>query len=181
MLRAPRFCIVFSLVWKFDDQKNSLNDGHRPKADMAQLQLCIAITNPYHSSMPRPPAPFRLSFRTLWVGLLALALMVQPLVAAIGEVHELSHAAGSLSAVASHADDHSSAQHADQAPNEPESNDAMHVLLHFAHCCSQTPTTLGAAQVQFLAIVGSDAPLVAAAPLPLQASTNDVLRPPIAA
>ena len=131
--------------------------------------------------MSRHTARFRLSFRTLWVGLLALALMVQPLVAAIGEVHELSHAAGSLGAVAAHADDHSGVQHADQAPDEPESNDAMHVLLHFAHCCSQTPTTLGAAQVQFLAIAGSDAPLVAASPLPLQASTNDVLRPPIAA
>lgn len=145
------------------------------------VQLCIAIATAYHSQMPRHTARFRLSFRTVWVGLLALALMVQPLVAAIGEVHELSHAAGSLSAVAAHADDHSGAHHADQAPNEPESNDAMHVLLHFAHCCSQTPTTLGAAQVQLLAIAGSDAPLVAASPLPLQASTNDVLRPPIAA
>lgn len=152
-----------------------------PKADIVHLQLCIVVANPYHSHMSRHTARFRLSFRTLWVGLLAVALMVQPLVAAIGEVHELSHAAGSLGAVAAHADDHSGVQHADQAPDEPESNDAMHVLLHFAHCCSQTPTTLGAAQVQLLAIAGSDAPLVAAAPLALQTSTNDVLRPPIAA
>ena len=131
--------------------------------------------------MPRHTASFRLPFRTIWVGLLALALLVQPMVAAIGEVHELSHAAGSLSAVAAHSDDHSGAQHADQAPNEPESNDAMHVLLHFAHCCSQTPTTLGSAQVQLLAVAGSDAPLVAATPLPLKPSANDVLRPPITA
>lgn len=131
--------------------------------------------------MPRHTARFRLSFRTLWVGLLTLALMVQPMIAAIGEVHELGHATVSLGAVAAHADDHSGAQHADQAPDEPESNDAMHVLLHFAHCCSQTPTTLGSAQVQLLAVAGSDAPLVAATPLPLKASANDVLRPPITA
>ena len=145
------------------------------------MQLCIAIATAYHSQMSRHTARFRLSFRTLWVGLLALALMVQPMIAAIGEVHELSHTARSLGAIAAHADDHSRAQHADQAPNELESNDAMHVLLHFAHCCSQTPTTLGSAQVQCLAIAGSDAPLVAAAPLSLQASANDVLRPPITA
>jgi len=145
------------------------------------MQLCIAIASAYHSPMLRLTTRTSFSFRSLWVGLLAFALMVQPLVAAIGEVHELGHATGSLSAVAAHSDDHSGAQHADQAPNEPESNDAMHVLLHFAHCCSQTPTTLGSAQVQLLAVAGSDAPLVAATPLPLKASANDVLRPPITA
>lgn len=145
------------------------------------MQLCIAMATAYHSSMPRHTSRFRLSVRTLWVGLLALALTVQPMIAAIGEVHELSHTAGSAGTIAAHADNHGSAQHADQAPNESESNDAMHVLLHFAHCCSQTSTTLGSAQVQVLAIAGSDAPLVAATRLPLKASANDVLRPPIAA
>ena len=122
----------------------------------------------------------RLSLRILWIGLLALALMVQPMVAAIGEVHELNHVSASQGITLAHADHHANASHAERSP-ERESNDAMHVLLHFAHCCSQTPTTLGSAQVKVLGIAGSDAPLVAQAELPLQASTNDVLRPPITA
>ena len=124
---------------------------------------------------------FRFSFRFLWTGLLALALIVQPTIAAIGEVHELSHASGSLGAVAAHGDHYADVQHAEDAPDAPENNDAMHVLLHFAHCCSHTPTTLGSVQMLVATVAGSDAPLAATAQLPLQASTNDVLRPPITA
>ena len=131
--------------------------------------------------MHRPSARLRLSFRDLWIAVLAFALMIQPLVVAVGQVHDLAHAAGSLSIAAAHEDHHAISLHADEAPTDPESKDPVHLLMHFAHCCSQPPSALGFSQAPVLARAGTDAPGVPPAELRLLTPINDVLRPPIAA
>ncbi len=131
--------------------------------------------------MPRHPTLRLSTLRLVWAALLALALVLQPMVAAMGEVHELNHAVGTSSAMGVNDEHHRIADHQEEAPGDSDSEDPVHLLLHFAHCCSQTPTTLGALQAQLLPVAGSDAPVVAAAHLRLKPSTNDVLRPPITA
>ena len=106
--------------------------------------------------------------------MLALALMIQPLVVAVGQVHDLAHAAGSLSIAAAHEDHHAISLHADEAPTDPESKDPVHLLMHFAHCCSQPPSALGFSQAPVLARAGTDAPGVPPAELRLLTPINDV-------
>lgn len=117
-----------------------------------------------------------LLIRFLWSGLLVLAFVVQPALAAIGEVHELSH--GSTTA-------HAEFDEAGKADPSREGGDgggeALHVLSHLAHCCGHASSAVlnGAPVMLFLS--GSIMPPESGLALALRNALDDVLRPPIQA
>lgn len=90
------------------------------------------------------------ALRLLVLGMIALGLMLQPVFAAAGEAHALSHGSsgghahkpgngvmGAASSVAGDQDD------ADAG--------ALHVMLHYAHCCGATAALLPAPRPVFVA------------------------------
>lgn len=92
-------------------------------------------------------------FRTLMLGLLMAGVLVKPVIAIAGAVHEAEHS--SLSG------DHG--QH-DNLSSEPidssDTTNPWHALVHFSHCCGQAPVLLS------LIYLGSITP-AASDPLPL--------------
>lgn len=118
-------------------------------------------------------------FRSLWGGILLLALVVQPALAAMGEIHELSH----VGDTASHAAfDTAHAPAPAPAPEDSaEGGDALHFLVHFSHCCSPVSAMVPFTPVPLPAINSSTSPALGLLALPLRSALEDVLRPPIQA
>ena len=112
--------------------------------------------------------------RFIWSGLLLLAFVVQPALAAIGEIHELSH--GSTT-------EHAEFDEAGSATPSPEDQDgggeALHVLSHFAHCCGHAPSAVFGGTTTLLISSGSIVPAEGLVALTLRNPLEDVLRPPI--
>ena len=72
-------------------------------------------------------------FRAVLLGLFALCMVMQPVLAATGDVHEmLDHP----EQVALHLD--GSGHHDAPEPHDGEPAEILHALLHVAHCCGQT-------------------------------------------
>lgn len=117
----------------------------------------------------------RLWFRSLWGGILLLALVVQPALAAMGEIHELSH----VGDTASHAAFDTAYAPAPQ--DSAEGGDALHFLVHFSHCCSPVSAMVPFTPVPLPAINSSTSPALGLLALPLGSALEDVLRPPIQA
>lgn len=117
------------------------------------------------------------------LALLALGLCLQPVLAAMGEVHEVAaHAAQA----ATHADVHAHG-HADVAVQDgdagrgPERESPLHLLLHFAHCCGQSASVLPALLPKLTATAGLRLHADAAPVLALSKRPNRLQRPPITA
>ena len=75
--------------------------------------------------------------RLLVLVLFALSMVLQPVLASVSEIHELAH-----DLVAGHVHvDHADETSADVAPNGQDDGPAaaLHMLMHFAHCCGQSP------------------------------------------
>jgi hypothetical protein len=91
-------------------------------------------------AMPLPRRRRRLPLLHLVVlGLFAMGLMLQPVLAAFGEVHGLAHDAGGLAQVL-HADDAANDRIATGESGEDAAT--LHALLHFAHCCGTAAAIL---------------------------------------
>jgi len=97
---------------------------------------------------PRHRLPFVL--RMFVLGLLALGMALMPVLASVGELHELAHDPSGSHGLAMHGDHHDAA---DDSHNEPAADgagedgqgpDPLHALLHFAHCCGQQSLTASA-------------------------------------
>ena len=71
-------------------------------------------------------------YRTVLLGLLALCMAMQPVLAATGDLHEL---VDHPEQAALHLD--GSGHHDVPASHEGEPAEFLHTLLHFAHCCAQ--------------------------------------------
>lgn len=85
------------------------------------------LSTPARSSLPR-------LLLTLW---LAFAVLLQPVLSALGEVHEAAaHAASGADLHPDHAQPHDD-PHGVVPPHDGPSEDGgvLHVLLHVAHCC----------------------------------------------
>jgi len=115
--------------------------------------------------------------RVLVLGLFALALVLQPVMAAVGEMHELAHDPSGT---------HSHDLHTDEldvelaAAGEQDQGGAktLHVLLHFSHCCGATAAPLPALKpLPVMPLSGRLA--IAEIPIPLQASLTSPFKPPI--
>jgi hypothetical protein len=70
----------------------------------------------------------------LVLGLLALGLVLQPVIAAVGEIHELGHDPSGMHSHDPHAD-HLHAVPTAAGGNDPDGSETLHALLDFAHCC----------------------------------------------
>ncbi|MGH8026426.1 MAG: hypothetical protein ACREO0_06830 [Pseudoxanthomonas sp.] len=104
------------------------------------------------------------------LALLVLAVLVNPVFAAVGDLHESSHG---------------SAEHAqpldvhDHAGTQEEEGDLLHALMHAAHCCGHLTAILSAPFVPYAPSSSGDAPMPAFAS-PHSPPRTDPFRPPIA-
>lgn len=120
--------------------------------------------------------------------LLALGVMAKPVLAAVGEVHELQHDPSGLHL--HHGDAEGEGNHAGAgsesmtaqpglAPHAPGDGGLLHDLLHFAHCCGQSPPTVPMAAMTLPGPVAASTPsAIDSAPAPTH-RTHGVFRPPI--
>lgn len=120
------------------------------------------------------------ALRLFVLGLLALSLLLKPVLASMGELHELAH---DPSGQHSHVDEF--AGDADGEASGKGGNDdelgTLHMLLHFAHCCGHSPAaTLPAIPtVTGLPVGNSHAPL--SVDRLASALSRSLFRPPIRA
>ncbi|MBS7457925.1 hypothetical protein [Coralloluteibacterium stylophorae] len=77
--------------------------------------------------------------RVLVLGLFSLGLVVQPVMAAAGEMHELAHDPSGMHDHRLHAEDVEAEL---AATGEQDGARTLHVLLRFAHCCGATAALL---------------------------------------
>lgn len=115
--------------------------------------------------------------RVLVLGLIALGLVLQPVMATVGEMHELAHDPSGM---------HSHDLHADEldaelaAAGEQDQGEAktLHVLLHFSHCCGAAAAMLPI--VKALPVMPLSGRLaIATTPILLQARLTSPFKPPI--
>lgn len=86
-------------------------------------------------------------YRWLMLVALALSVILQPVLASISELHELTHDAASV---------HGSVE-SEAAGEEDGTAGALHVMHHFAHCCGHVVASSTAPLVQ--AEVGHSEPV----------------------
>lgn len=89
----------------------------------------------------------------LVLALFALGLVLQPVLAAAGELHELAHDPSGQHSHALHGDDMAAELSAAGENGEGDSS-TLHLLLHFAHCCG--------AAAAMLPVVESVSPMIRA-------------------
>lgn len=113
----------------------------------------------------------------LVLALFASGLVLQPVLAAAGEMHELAHDPSGMHAHGLHADDVAAELAAAGEQNEHGAQ-TLHVLLHFAHCCGAAAAMLPI--VKALPVIPLSGRLaIATTPLPLQARLTSPFKPPI--
>ncbi|WP_147455553.1 hypothetical protein [Solilutibacter pythonis] len=115
--------------------------------------------------------------RAILVALLSLVMVVQPLLAAIGEFHELNYDAP----VATHMQLDPAGGGQRSQSDEVGAGGAQHLLLHFAHCCGHLSIARLAEpeEILFLPIPG-EPPVHNAIPV-IEHAPSNLLRPPIRA
>jgi len=111
------------------------------------------------------------------MAVLLLAVLANPVLASLGDLHELGNGSDHLHAVSEHAEDGPAHDHADGEAGE---GDLLHALLHASHCCGHLTAIVPAPLLVQGVRLPSVAPVGTAAPLPL-AWPVSLLRPPIAA
>jgi hypothetical protein len=122
--------------------------------------------------------------RLCLLALLSLGLALQPLLAAVGELHELAHDPTGTHAVLDGGDvAKDGAAKNDPAKDAGDKSDpsSLHLLLEYAHCCGQMPLSAwpAVASTTVFPVIGD--PPQAEPQLPLQARAFIPFRPPIVA
>ncbi|MDR6842010.1 hypothetical protein [Pseudoxanthomonas sacheonensis] len=107
------------------------------------------------------------------LALLVLAVLVNPVFAAVGDLHEFSRGG------TGHAQASDSHDHADESGTQQEGTDLLHALMHAAHCCGHLTAILS---TPFVAHTPSftDAVPASAFAAPHSPPRTDHFRPPIA-
>lgn len=126
----------------------------------------------------RKPPSFIKTLRLLVLAWFTLALVVQPVLVALADMHHaVEHATATVAdAVHDHVD------HAASYTDVPAENDvpsALHSLLHIAHCCAQSATATMPAIDMPAFLVSHDSPSVAFLPVRQDARRSTPYRPPI--
>jgi len=106
------------------------------------------------------------------LALLVFAVLVNPVLAAVGDLHESSH--GSVE----HALPYDSHDHADAGEQE-QGTDLLHALMHAAHCCGHLTAIFSAPFVAHAPLFSDEVPVPAFA-APHSPPRTDHFRPPIA-
>lgn len=97
--------------------------------------------------MIRSRHPLPSVLRMFVLGLLVLGMAVMPVLASLGEIHELAHDGYGSHAMATHGDHHDITADSHDEPvkdadgEDGQGTDPLHALLHFAHCCGQQSLT----------------------------------------
>lgn len=119
--------------------------------------------------------------RVLALVVFVLALILQPVLASVGEVHELAHDPSGLHSHPTHSNDPATHPALEDTTDLEQEQDGktLHLLLDFAHCCGQT-----AGAFLPLAKAGDHpssavCPLVTQAPIVLPTRLFAPFRPPI--
>ena len=119
------------------------------------------------------------------LSVLLLAVLVNPVFAAVGDLHESSHGgaehlqpvdAGGHDA-GGHDNDHDDERH--DASGEGQGIDLLHALMHAAHCCGHLTAILSASFVAYAPSFSRALP-VSSSVAPHSAPRTDPFRPPIA-
>ncbi|MGH8083851.1 MAG: hypothetical protein ACREPV_01065 [Lysobacter sp.] len=117
--------------------------------------------------------------RLLVLLVFALALLVQPVLASVGEVHELAHDPSGLHSHAEHPGD-TAAEPASSGELGDEETSTLHLLLHFAHCCGHA-TAAPLATIKVAAPMPATQPAMTHAQVISQTLLFAPFRPPITA
>ena len=107
------------------------------------------------------------------LALLMLAVLANPVFAAVGDLHEFSRGS------ADHAQALDSHDHADKAGTQDEDIDLLHALMHAAHCCGHLTAILSTPFVAQASLFSHGVPVSAFA-APHSPPRTDHFRPPIA-
>ena len=107
------------------------------------------------------------------LALLMLAVLVNPVFAAVGDLHEFSRGS------ADHAQALDSHDHTDEAGTQGEGVDLLHALIHAAHCCGHLTAILSTPFVSHPSLFSDGVPMPAFA-APHSPPRTDHFRPPIA-
>nr|WP_298130248.1 hypothetical protein [uncultured Pseudoxanthomonas sp.] len=110
------------------------------------------------------------------LAVLLLAVLANPVLASLGDLHELGNGNEHLHAVSDHADADADHGHADGDAGE---GDLLHALMHASHCCGHLTAIVPAPLLVQGMLLPSVAPATDAMPLP-PARPASLLRPPIA-
>lgn len=108
-----------------------------------------------------------------------LSLVVQPVLASMGELHELAHGLTETHLHAAGGDDLSD-ELAAQEEDEDAAAQALHVVHHMAHCCGQGAVAAPALRFELMS-PEADAPESMLYARPLTAPRVAPFRPPITA
>jgi hypothetical protein len=104
---------------------------------------------------------------------LLLAVLVNPVFAAVGDLHESSRGSSD------HAQALDSHDHADQTGTQEEGIDLLHALIHAAHCCGHLTAILSTPFAAAPSLFSDSVPVPDFA-APLSPPRTDHFRPPIA-
>ena len=122
--------------------------------------------------------------RTILLTLLVLGMVLQPVLAAVGEYHDIEHRPAGTHAHALHASEvpDDLDQERGTAQDVPPADDApaLHVLLHFAHCCGATAAVLSGGHV-LTTVPGSETVATIQPQSPRQVPLPAPFKPPISA
>ncbi|MFT3668524.1 MAG: hypothetical protein QM795_08070 [Pseudoxanthomonas sp.] len=111
------------------------------------------------------------------LAVLLLAVLVNPVFASLGDLHELGNGGDHLHAVSDHGDAAEAHDHADGDAGE---GDLLHALMHASHCCGHLTAIVPAVFAMPGMPPASAAPLADPVPVPLSRPAS-LLRPPIVA
>jgi hypothetical protein len=112
------------------------------------------------------------------LALLMFAVLINPVLAAAGDLHEFSHGnAEHAQPVDSH--DHAVGKHVADRGAQEEGVDLLHALMHAAHCCGHLTAILSSAFVPHVPLLSNNVPAPAFA-APHSTPRIDPFRPPIA-
>ena len=79
--------------------------------------------------------------RVVVLGMLALGLAFQPVMTAVGEMHEFAHDPSGAHSHGPHAND-LGAEFAAADAHDQDGSETLHLLLDFAHCCGSAAAVL---------------------------------------
>jgi hypothetical protein len=122
------------------------------------------------------------------LALLMFAVLINPVLAAVGDLHESSHGSAEHSqpadshdhAVDKHAaDKHAVGKYVADRGAQEEGIDLLHALMHAAHCCGHLTAILSSAFVPHAPLFSNRVPVPTFA-APYSTPRTDPFRPPIA-